>query len=72
MADQVERYLSGADRDQLGPFLDTCASAYLEALDEYGQVDFRGEAKAFSSEPTVFWRPICLTRMRSGRSTPFS
>ena len=43
----VERYLSGADRDQLDPILDTCVSLYREQLDEDGQVDFKGKAKAF-------------------------
>ena len=45
--DLVERYLSGADRDQLDPILDACVSAYREELDEDGQVDFKGKAKAF-------------------------
>ena len=43
----VERYLSGADRDQLDPILDACVSVYREQLDEDGQVDFKGKAKAF-------------------------
>ena len=43
----VDRYLSGADRDQLDPILDTCASIYREELDEDGQVDFKGRSKAF-------------------------
>ena len=43
----VERYLSGADRDQLDPILDTCVSLYREQLDEDSQVDFKGRAKAF-------------------------
>ena len=43
----VERYLSGADRDQLDPTLDACVSVYREQLDEDGQVDFKGKAKAF-------------------------
>ena len=42
----VERYLAGADRDQLDPILDSCVSVYRE-LDEDGQVDFKGKAKAF-------------------------
>ena len=45
--DLVERYLSGANRDQLDPILDTCVSLYREQLDEDGQVDFKGKAKAF-------------------------
>jgi type I restriction enzyme R subunit len=41
----VTRYLEGASRDQLDPLLDTCVAHYL-ALDEDGQVDFKGKAKA--------------------------
>ena len=43
----VERYLSGADRDQLDPILDVCVGEYLRSLDEDGQVDFKSKAKAF-------------------------
>ena len=43
----VERYLAGADRDRLDPILDACVSLYREQLDEDGQVDFKGKAKAF-------------------------
>jgi type I restriction enzyme R subunit len=43
----VRLYLSGADRDRLDPILDACVAAYLEHLDEDGQVDFKGKAKAF-------------------------
>jgi type I restriction enzyme R subunit len=43
----VERYLGGADRDQLDPILDACVTAYVDTLDEDGQVDFKGKAKAF-------------------------
>jgi type I restriction enzyme R subunit len=42
----VMRYLGGASRDQLDPILDLCVAHYLE-LDENGQVDFKGQAKAF-------------------------
>ncbi len=42
----VELYLGGADRDRLDPILDTCVAVYNE-LDEDGQVDFKGKAKAF-------------------------
>ena len=45
--DLVERYLSGADRDQLDPVLDACVAVYREESDEDGQVDFKGKAKAF-------------------------
>jgi type I restriction enzyme R subunit len=43
----VEMYLNGADRDRLDPILDACVAVYREQLDEDGQVDFKGKAKAF-------------------------
>lgn len=43
----VERYLGGAGRDQLDPILDACVGIYIAELDEDGQVDFKGRAKAF-------------------------
>jgi type I restriction enzyme R subunit len=43
----VEMYLGGADRDRLDPILDACVAVYVDALDEDGQVDFKGKAKAF-------------------------
>ena len=42
----VELYLEGADRDKLDPILDVCVAEFTE-LDEDGQVDFKGKAKAF-------------------------
>jgi type I restriction enzyme R subunit len=44
----VELYLGNADRDQLDPILDACVATYNEDLDEDGQVDFKGNAKAFT------------------------
>jgi type I restriction enzyme R subunit len=44
----VARYLGGADRDQLDPILDACVAVYKDHLDEDGQVDFKGKAKAFT------------------------
>jgi len=44
----VELYLTGADRDQLDPILDACVATYGSDLDEDGQVDFKGNAKAFT------------------------
>jgi type I restriction enzyme R subunit len=44
----VELYLGGADRDRLDPILDACVATYKEQLDEDGQVDFKGKAKAFT------------------------
>jgi len=46
--DFVRRYLGGADRDQLDPILDACVAVYMSDLDEDGQVDFKGKAKAFT------------------------
>ncbi len=43
----VDRYLSGADRDQLDPILNACVTLYRDQLDEDGQVDFKGKGKAF-------------------------
>ena len=43
----VALYLGGADRDKLDPILDACVATYKEHLDEDGQVDFKGKAKAF-------------------------
>jgi len=44
----VELYLDGADRERLDPILDACVAVYKEDLDEDGQVDFKGKAKAFT------------------------
>ena len=43
----VTLYLDGADRDRLDPILDACVAVYKRQLDEDGQVDFKGKAKAF-------------------------
>jgi type I restriction enzyme R subunit len=45
--DLVGLYLDGADRDELDPILDACVATYNADLDEDGQVDFKGKAKAF-------------------------
>ena len=44
----VEMFLGGADRDKLDPILDACVAVYVSDLDEDGQVDFKGKAKAFT------------------------
>jgi type I restriction enzyme R subunit len=44
----VRLFLDGADRDKLDPILDACVAVYKEDLDEDGQVDFKGKAKAFT------------------------
>lgn len=43
----VELYLAGGNREKLDPILDTCVGVYIRELDEDGQVDFKGKAKAF-------------------------
>ena len=48
IASLVELYLGGADRDKLDPILDACVAVYVNDLDEDGQVDFKGKAKAFT------------------------
>ncbi|KQP55047.1 type I restriction endonuclease [Methylobacterium sp. Leaf108] len=42
----VELYLAGAGRPQIDPIIDACGAAFKD-LDEDGQVDFKGKAKAF-------------------------
>ena len=44
----VALFLGGAEREKLDPILDACRDAYLERLDEDGQIDFKGKAKAFT------------------------
>jgi type I restriction enzyme R subunit len=43
----VARYLEGESREKLDPLLDICVARYKQ-LDEDGQVDFKGKAKAFT------------------------
>ncbi len=43
----VNLYLNNADRDRLDPILDACVAVYKDQLDENGQIDFKGKAKAF-------------------------
>ena len=44
----VTLYLNGAERETLDPILDVCVAGYKDSLDENGQVDFKGKAKAFT------------------------
>ncbi len=44
----VELYLSGKIVDKIHPILDVCRDVYINDLDEEGQVDFKGKAKAFT------------------------
>ncbi|MBN2642091.1 MAG: type I restriction endonuclease subunit R [Victivallales bacterium] len=43
----VDLYLDGSERENLDPILDACVAVYNSDLDEDGQVDFKGKAKAF-------------------------
>jgi type I restriction enzyme R subunit len=43
----VKLFLEGADRDRLDPILDVCVDVYRNRLNEDGQVEFKGKAKAF-------------------------
>ena len=43
----VTAYLNGGGRDVLDPILDQCVAVYRSELDEDGQVEFKGSAKAF-------------------------
>jgi type I restriction enzyme R subunit len=45
--DFVSLYLTDGNREQLDPILDACAAKFANDLDEDGQVDFKGKAKAF-------------------------
>ncbi len=44
----VKLFLDGEDRNKLDPILDACVGVYRNDLDEDGQVDFKGKAKAFT------------------------
>ena len=43
----VRLYLDGQIVDKVHPILDACMAVYVNELDEDGQVDFKGKAKAF-------------------------
>ncbi|MBN2830625.1 MAG: type I restriction endonuclease subunit R [Candidatus Cloacimonetes bacterium] len=44
----VSLFLDDASRETLDPILDNCVISYMHELDEDGQVDFKGKAKAFN------------------------
>lgn len=44
----VKLYLDGQIVDKVHPILDACVEVYLDELDEDGQVNFKGKAKAFT------------------------
>jgi len=43
----VKLFLTGESREKLDPILDACVALYKTGLNEDGQVDFKGKAKAF-------------------------
>ncbi len=43
----TELFLGDASREKLDPILDLCVANYRIQLDENGQIDFKGKAKAF-------------------------
>lgn len=43
----VRLFISGSPRETLDPILDACVAVYNSELDEDGQVDYKGKAKAF-------------------------
>jgi len=45
--DVVSLFLKGETREKIDPILDGCVANYNAELDEDGQVDFKGKAKAF-------------------------
>ncbi|MBF8276151.1 MAG: box helicase [Candidatus Brocadiaceae bacterium] len=45
--DVVSLFLKGETRETIDPVLDACVANYNDELDEDGQVDFKGKAKAF-------------------------
>jgi type I restriction enzyme R subunit len=47
VAELVDLYLGGADRDRLDPILDATVAVYTRALDEDEQVEFKSKAKQF-------------------------
>ena len=65
--DLVGLYLNGADRDKLDPILDACVATYNADLDEDGQVDFKGKAKAFV-RTYGFLSSIWRTQCRLGKA----
>lgn len=48
VAELVDLYLNGADREKLEPILTAIVAVYQSELDEEGQVEFKGKAKAFA------------------------
>src|SRR5207247_44309 len=44
----VELFLASTPREKLDPTLDACVATYQTQLDEDGQVNFKGKAKAFT------------------------
>ena len=53
---------------QLDPILDACVAVYLERLDEDGQVDFKGKAKAFCRTYDFLASILPYTQRRVGEA----
>ena len=68
----VELYLGDADRDELDPILDACVAVYKEQLDEDGQVDFKGKAKAFTRTYGFLASILTLHKCRVGETVDLS
>ena len=68
----VELYLGGADRDQLDPILDACVAVYKAELNEDGQVDFKGKAKAFMRTYSFLSCDSPLHQCRVGKTLDLS
>lgn len=43
----MNRFINGAERDQLDPILDECKQHFIDELDEEQQIDFKKKAKSF-------------------------
>ena len=69
--DFVERYLDGAERDQLDPILDACVAVYRNDLTRTGRWTSRARPR-HSRGPTASCRASCHTPTPRGRSAPSS
>ena len=66
----VAAYLNGDDRAALDPILDDCVNTYRRDLNEDGQVDFKGNAKAFTRAYN-FLSQVLPYRNADWKSCPF-
>ena len=70
--DFVERYLDGAERDQLDPILDACVAVYRNDLDEGRAGGLQGQGQGIRRGPTASCRASCPTPTPRGRNAPSS